>query len=141
MLAKSSKVAQESGAAKEDLDLNCEEDGLPVTLSLNRGLKIRMTLPKYMMECLMEEIKRSSRFSRILPPMSRSNIVLNALVVLSILLICIAVCRGGRTKGRCRECQSTVFADRQVDKIPDPNDGVGAKLLTNRILWRAIPIA
>jgi len=23
---------------------------------------------------------------------------------------------GGRTKGRCRECQSTVFADRQVDK-------------------------
>ena len=39
---------------------------------------------------------------------------------------------GGRTKGRCRECQSTVFADRQVDKIPDPSDDVGAILLTNR---------
>jgi len=39
---------------------------------------------------------------------------------------------GGRTKGRCRECQSTVFADRQVDKIPDPSDGIEAILLTNR---------
>ncbi|AJQ27532.1 hypothetical protein [Pelosinus fermentans] len=39
---------------------------------------------------------------------------------------------GGRTKGRCRECQSTVFADRQVDEIPDPSDGAEATLLTNR---------
>ncbi|MCC5468127.1 hypothetical protein [Pelosinus baikalensis] len=173
LLAESSKVAQESGAAKEDLDLNCEEDGLPVTLSLNRGLKIRMTLPKYMTECLMEEIKRPSRFSRSIcakfvddefvaidmqevvamhvsgladiewgkpRPVQTQNTSTNEQEQYRIECSCGAEyfanmysgLPGGRTKGRCRECQSTVFADRQVDKIPDPNDGVGAKLLTNR---------
>jgi hypothetical protein len=40
--------------------------------------------------------------------------------------------QGGRNKGRCRECQNTVFADRQADKVNDPADGVKATLLTNR---------
>jgi hypothetical protein len=38
----------------------------------------------------------------------------------------------GRPKARCRHCQSTVFADRQVDKLNDPSDGAEAMLLTNR---------
>jgi hypothetical protein len=37
-----------------------------------------------------------------------------------------------RPKARCRDCQGTVFADRQVDKIPDPSDEADATLLTNR---------
>jgi hypothetical protein len=37
-----------------------------------------------------------------------------------------------RPKARCRDCQSTVFADRQVDKITDTSDGSEATLLTNR---------
>jgi hypothetical protein len=38
----------------------------------------------------------------------------------------------GRTKARCRDCKATVFADRQVDPVTDPLDGVAAVLMTNR---------
>lgn len=65
---------------------------------------------------------------KVLPLANRNAIVLNALAVLNILLICIAVSRGGRTKGRCRECS----ADQQADKAIDPADGVKTILLTNR---------
>jgi hypothetical protein len=38
----------------------------------------------------------------------------------------------GRFKARCRDCQATVFADRQVDPVKDPSDEANATLLTNR---------
>jgi hypothetical protein len=37
-----------------------------------------------------------------------------------------------RPKARCRDCQETVFADRQAEEIIDPADGAEATLLTNR---------
>jgi len=39
-----------------------------------------------------------------------------------------------RPKARCSDCQSTVFADRQVEKIINSSDGSEATLLTNRYL-------
>ena len=38
----------------------------------------------------------------------------------------------GREKARCRDCQATVFADRQAEPVTDPLDGTQATLLTNR---------
>jgi hypothetical protein len=38
----------------------------------------------------------------------------------------------GRPKARRRDCQSTVFADQNVDKLSDPSDGSNTTLLTNR---------
>jgi hypothetical protein len=37
-----------------------------------------------------------------------------------------------RPKARCRDCQGTVFADRQAEEIIDSADGTKATLLTNR---------
>ncbi|MCC5468576.1 DUF5651 domain-containing protein [Pelosinus baikalensis] len=170
LLTESSGV-QKSGAAEEDLD--CEDDGLPVTLVLNHGLKTVMHLPKHMIECLITEIKRPSRFSRSICAKFVDDefvaIDMQEVVAMRVSglediewskpgvvqtqttstteqeryrIECSCGAEyfanmyngfpGGRTKGRCRECQSTVFADRQVDKIPDPSDGVEATLLTNR---------
>lgn len=54
---------QDTSHQEKDADLN-DEDGLPVALALNNGLKIIMPLPAHMTECLMEEIQRPNRFSR-----------------------------------------------------------------------------
>ncbi|SFM21828.1 frataxin family protein [Pelosinus propionicus] len=158
---------------EDDLDLDCENNGLPVTLLLNSGLKIVMHLPEHMTECLIEEIKRPSRFSRSIcakfvddefvaidmqevvgmhvsgledlewaklkPVQTQSNSTTDQ-ERYRIECSCGAEYfanmyngfPGGRTKGRCRECQKTVFADLQVKEISDPSDGVGATLLTNR---------
>lgn len=172
-LAENNKVIQESEPAEEDLDLAREDNGLPVTLVLNNGLKTVMNLPKHMTECLIAEIKRPSRFSRSIcakfvddefvaidmqevvamhvsgladvewsqpRALQTQSISTNEQERYRVECSCGAEYfanmyngfPGGRTKGRCRECQSTVFADRQADKIPDPSDGAEAMLLTNR---------
>lgn len=163
---------QDTNSKKEDSDLN-DEDGLPVTLVLNNGLKIVMHLPIHMTECLIAEIKRPSRFSRSICArfVDDEFVAIDMQEVVAMHVSGLADVEwnqprapqmqststneqeryriecscgaeyfanmyngfpGGRTKGRCRECQSTVFADRQADKIPDPSDGVEAMLLTNR---------
>lgn len=171
---------QDTSSKKEDPDLN-DEDGLPVTLVLNNGLKIVMHLPTHMIECLIAEIKRPSRFSRSICAkfVDDEFVAIDMQEVVAMHVSGLADVEwnhpreqqtqststneqeryriecscgaeyfanmyngfpGGRTKGRCRECQSTVFADRQSDKIPDPSDGVEATLLTNRYFVSREPL-
>ena len=151
-----------------DADLN-DEDGLPVTLALNNGLKIVMPLPAYMTECLMEEIQRPNRFSRsICAKFVDGEFVAIDMQEVAAMhvsglpdaewveikqapVICetsseperyrveckcgaeyFCTMNASRPKARCRDCQSTAFADRNVDKLNDPSDGSEATLLTNR---------
>jgi len=37
-----------------------------------------------------------------------------------------------RVRARCRSCNEIVFADRNVEKIPDPRDGESSTLMTNK---------
>jgi hypothetical protein len=160
---------QDTSHQEEDADLN-DEDGLPVTLALNNGLKFIMPLPAHMTECLIEEIQRPNRFSRSICAkfVDGEFVAIDMQEVVAMRVSGLpdadwietkqaapviyesigeperyrVECKCGaeyfctmnasRPKARCRDCQSTVFADRQVDKITDTSDGSEATLLTNR---------
>jgi hypothetical protein len=155
---------------EDDTDLNYEEDSLPVTLVLNNGLKIVMSLPEHMTECLIEEIQRPNRLSRSIcakfvedefvaidmqevvgmsvsgmPEINWAERIKQAPMIYEtsgeperyrVECKCgteyFCTMNATRPKARCRDCQSIVFADRQVDKITDSSDGSEATLLTNR---------